>query len=182
MNTNLRTAAEQALSEMRRQLEAEGCVRFYLAACYPDGRIQKLPLPESINPGLNDGAFKSRFFGVMRLYMERTGATAVVFGHDSWVGLPTEKQERMAREDPQELCRIASGSSFDELEARGFVTRSEALTVTVQDRERALVLTQPYDRAPRKGRPDHILWGDRNERITAQSDFSGRAKMFGQTA
>ena len=170
---NLTTLTEMALANARRLLETTPeIVRVALQA--PDGRICWLPMPPGISAIMNDGGAKDLFYGVLREHVERTGATAVVVVNDAWVGVPTEKQERMGREEPAKLKAFAQGASFNAFIEAGLATRSEALVVTVQNAREARVITHAYERTG-----SGIVWGQRTEHTYPQGDFDGRLKMFG---
>jgi|AmaraimetP72IA01_FD_contig_41_6676878_length_2635_multi_13_in_0_out_0_3 hypothetical protein len=176
LSDDIKTLAEMALSNARRQLEATGTLDVRVAVQYPGGRLAWLPIPAHLKNIMNDGDQKALFFGIIREFAERTQATAVVFVTDAWFGEPTEKQLQMGRENREELKRLGESLSFDEFVEQGLATRRSAVLVSVQTAECAHLVSQFYDRIDNQRR---IIWGQRQERVIAQADFMGRQKMFG---
>lgn len=171
---NIRTLAEMALSNARRQLEATHEVKVLVAVEHADGQVKWLPLPSGIERIMNNGNLKAHFFSAVRAAAAELHATAVILVTDTWLGMPTEKQKELAKRDPAQLKKVTLETTFDEMEALGLVRRTAAIVVSVQTADDAHYLQQAYERVG--GR---IVWGERQEQAFAQSDVHGRAKMFG---
>src|SRR5215831_10508246 len=166
---NLTTLAEMALSNARRQIEATGTLTFRTALQLPDGRVMWTDLPEKLAPIMNDHQLKTILFNALRLAVAESEATAVIIVTDSWFGVPTEKQKRMAEEDPEGLCRLAKSLDLTSMIEQGLCIRTEAVTVTVQPPEEALILNQLYNRHEGGRR---IAWGERINHRCPQSEYS----------
>ena len=174
----LKTTAELALANARRQLETTGQVTvvFGLLLC-DNSDFAWLELPERLAPVMNDHSAKTLLFHYMRAVVNAVRATATVLVTDSWAGIPTEKHKQLAEENPEELERLAKTLvGMDAWEAAGLATRAEAICVTVQTPESALMLQQVYERSDQQ-----ILWGERIEQVMPQATFFGKTKMFGET-
>jgi hypothetical protein len=169
---NLKTLAEMALSNARRQLEATRRLNPKVAF-EVNGRVKWMPdFPGEI---LDDGPMKELFFGGLRQVAQQLRATAVILVTDAWSGAPTEKRERLERDNPEELQRLASElHSLSDWEAAGLARRVEAISVLVQTADEIHLLEQQYERVG-----DRIVWNDRRTMTGKQSDYQGRTKMYG---
>lgn len=173
----LRFLAERVLSEARRILEQTGTVDVVVMIERQDGKIVSLPLPPEINQVMDSGAGKDFFFGLTRKLARAVNAKAVLVATDTWMGVPTEKQIEILRDEGQDkITAMFKGKSFDEVEAIGLVERREAIVVTVQTAERVLIVHQFYER---NGLTKRIDFTGRDEMLCSQEDFDGRQKMFG---
>jgi hypothetical protein len=171
---NLKTLAEMALSNARRQLEATGRLDVKIGLQHPDGRVRWLNLPEELDPIMNDPHLKGYFFGGVRAIVNQLHPTAVIMATDAWTGVPTEKQKQMLRDKPDELKRLSAGfECLADWEAAGLSRRVEAIAVTVQTPDEVLLLQQRYERAD-----GTILWGARSSEEFLQSAYGGRTKMY----
>lgn len=182
-SANLKKLAEMALSKARRELEAAGTLDFKIALRYPDGRIEWQELPPELRPIMDDADLKSYYFSGIRALVEQEHAAAVIMVSCAWLGELTEKHDQLARENPDELKRLLSEfRSLADFEAAGLATRAEAIAVTAQTPDEALMVTQIYDRVT----PDRvvrdvtgrILWGKRTDTVLPQSEFYGMQKMY----
>lgn len=175
---DLRTLVEQALAEGRRQLSNRGGIDPVFLVRLPDGRIQRADIPAPLNELMNYGEGKSHIFSFVRAWVRQHSATATVFMTDAWVGLPTEKQKQMARENRAELERIVGqpGFNLDEGERLGLMERSEALILNVQTEQDVVIVEQSYTRYQEESRVEFS--GRRISRFP-QAGFRGRQKMYG---
>jgi hypothetical protein len=166
----LETLAEMALSNARRQMEATRRLNPRVALEI-DGRIKWLPDA----PIMDSDPMKDRFFDYLRRLVEQKRATAMIFVTDTWFGEPTEKHKALARDNPEELKRIALDADIAKFEKLGLATRVEAITVLVQTPEEVLTLNQQYERTATGG----IVWNKRQKMKFPQSKWDGRTKMYG---
>lgn len=175
--SELRQMVEQALAEGRRQLSNRGNIDAVFLVRMPDGAVERAVIPGPLNELLNSGDAKRRLFAGIRAWVKVQGVTAVAFSADTWVGLPTEKQKRMAKEDPEALRRLfESVRSLDDAIEQGLSERAEALIITVQTASDVVIVNQSYTRYSQAHRID---FGERSIMHIPQSQFRGRQKMYG---
>ena len=179
MPADLEGLAESGLSEARRELEHTGSCAPLVLVREKDGAIQKLKLEGHLSGLMNSGRAKDFLFGWIREYVEKRGATAVLFITDSWMGIPTEKQHKFAQADPEGLKLAVEGKGMTELAEEGLVERVECLVATLQTAQEVWIIQQRYDRDQRR---KHIDWGERTTMRNEQQYFQGRQKMFGDPA
>lgn len=168
----LRTIVEMALSEARRQMDATGTLEPIFMARLPDGILTRADLPGELGAMMNSGHGKDLLFGVLRMFVAKTGATAFVSVIDTWLGIPTEKQRTMPRAELEAFTRSAT---LDDYERAGLVRRVEALTVLAQTPTDVVIVSQRYDRVLGAT----VRFGERSVQCVPQENYTGRTKMFG---
>ena len=170
MTGDLKTMAEQTLSEARRQLEQTGTLEPYFLLRSPaGGRIARVPVPPD---AMNNGDMKDRLFALVRAVVERTQTSAVIFVSDGWAGRSTAKAAAIGKDNF--LREVGRGRGFEEAIKQGLVERSEAILLSVQTPEEILMVQQLYDRLG-----ERIVFTERIDMATPQCDFTGRMKMYG---
>jgi hypothetical protein len=179
MPADLRTLTEKILSHARRELENTGGFDPVFAMRLPDGQIDHPQLPPGFGRLMNSGEAKKIIFGALRQTAEARHATAVVIATDSWMGVPNAGYMRRFGEHPkkEDIEAALRGKSIDALVKEGVMDKMEAITITIHTPKEVFIVTQFYERDKRRA-----TWTRRNEICSAQEDFQGRQKIFGDAA
>jgi len=172
----LRVFVETAISEARRKMEQRKGITMTFLLLLPDGTVDRASVPEEFGFLLNDHQAKAAIFSFIRHVAGEKHAVAVAIVADSWDGWPTEKQKRMAKENPEELQRLARTKSFNEMEALGLIERRSALVATIHTPAEVISVRSPYLERANGG----IDWHERIVITAPQEDFTGKGKMFGR--
>lgn len=164
--------AERVLAEARRELENTGRVDPSFWFQLPDGRLALAQLSGDDAEIMNSGDAKNALFAFLRWLVEQRKATATVFLTDSWYSKSTAAGAALGAKRLEEFYEK---HGREETARRGYIKLSEALVIVVQTPEKVLTLTQTYERASK----NRIEFVNRDVMQSAQSEFSGRQKMFG---
>jgi hypothetical protein len=175
MSVDLKTTAELALATARLQMERTQTMAVR-AGIVVESELKWIQLPTALAPIMNDPRMKDVFFGFLRSAARELHASAIVVVTDAWVGIATEKQRRMARENPKELERLIKSHSVQGSADLGLCTKAEAIIITVHTPESVYSLQQQYARTGNGG----ILWEERTDYTTPQDEWGGRMKLFGE--
>ena len=170
----LRDMADVALRIARQSLAQTKFAGLIIVLGFPDGSTKQVPteITAKLAPMLSDGDAKTRLFGTVRQYAQRTGAVSVVFGTEAWVGKSTPKALALSEEEFKGLV----DTGFEKLMSMGLVEREEAVVATAQDADAVVVATQTFRRL---GNGEPYSYGEVDVKDFPQSDFRGRQKMFG---
>jgi len=172
---HLKSLAEIALSESRRLMEKDGSLTMTVIATLPSGKNSVLSIPNECGDLLNSSEAKKILFDLIRAAVQKSKATAVAIISDTWFLATTKK---MLDDNPgKSVLELKNTLNFLDVEpllAKGWVTRTEAISVQVQTEQSVLMIVQPYHKEGNR-----IVWDQRQQRCSPQSDFSGAQKMYG---
>jgi hypothetical protein len=172
----LRTLAELGLSNARRELEQTGKLNPEYWLRQPDGGIEWVQLTDDMAElFFGTGPRRNVFFDVLRAEVETAGITAVILVSDMFMGKTTEKFLALPPEEIRAI--IDAGHNMETMEKRGWVTKQEAILVSVQTPEKAAMVTQEYERDRLARR---IVWGRRTARCGSPDSLDDRIRMFGK--
>ncbi len=167
----LEHAANELIAAAKATAEQQGCFAVTILI-HAEERWQRLPFPQELVPLMNNGQAKDAIFGALRQTIQQTGADAVIVGSDSWHAQTTpEGKKHFNTPEWDELIDFG----YCKLVERGWVIRREVFLISAQNVNEVLILQQPYERID-SGR---IQLLDSTRNWVAQSDFTGRQKMFG---
>jgi len=167
----LRDLARHALQMAKKELTKTLQVSPFFVLREPDGDL--VPFIVADPRVMNDGPGKDRLFGKVRQIVQEEGIKAVVFVSDCWIGKSTEKGRAMPEAEFKAATRErAFQTALDE----GLITRSEALTITVQTPIRTMLVNQLYERVEPQG---VIFYHEVSIMEMDVDEFTGRQKMYG---
>ena len=173
IKTNLHKFADVALRRARESLMTTGSGGLTLMLGFEDGRVEPIPVPDSIAQLLGFGWGKDVLFGAMRAFGKQRNADAVVYSTEAWLGVPTEEGKKLR---PEEWSALMREYDTEGLQKRGLIERVEVLMVNAQDAENVVVITQRF----RRDASGRVYAFDDPETIESPQDcFEGRGKMFG---
>jgi|SRR6185436_12674930 len=136
---------------------------------HPGQGWERLSVPKGSEYLMNIGAAKREIYGFVRRMVQEHGCDGVIFGSDTWQAKLTPEGLKQGKEFYRHV-----DSGYAKVVEMGWAVREEAITVTAQNLNDALIITQPYRRL---SSGIQLLAGERH--WIAQSAFSGRQKMFG---
>lgn len=130
------------------------------------GELHHLQLPVSLLQMMNSPEGKGILFGMIAAIVEHNAADLAIWMAEAWECKFNEETKK--RLSMPELERLAARGSLWLVE-NGFATRSEALSISAQTRERVVSITIPFMRFP--GMP--VLLGEQDVVHMAQRDIDG---------
>jgi hypothetical protein len=167
----LRDLAVHALLIAKKELTRTFQVTPFFVFREPTGILTRFIVPDPAI--MNDGKGKDALFGKVRKIIREDQIEAVMFVSDCWFGKATEKALSMPQE---EFLAATRERGFETALAQGLITRSEAITVSVQNPVRAMLVNQLYDRDVARRL---ITYREVSVMEMAVDEFSGRQKMYG---
>jgi hypothetical protein len=171
----LKTSGHGILKAAKRELELKGNVHPIFAVQDASGEVQTFPITDSkLADVLNDvGAAKDQLLRFFRVLIARQHAIGFIACTEAWFAASTKKGTEM---DRAEFDRITKEPGFETALARGLVTRSECISVTIQTETEVTLLQQPFERFPKL---QLISFGTLRQFSVPQAEFDGRQKMYG---
>jgi hypothetical protein len=136
------------------------------------GRIFRLPFPKEAGPLMNIPEAKDMLFEYIRMMVKRDGLTAVVFATEAWIWKITTKGDL----SEAEVHKLVREKGYQKLLEEGLAERSEAILITVQTAEAALI--RQWEFFTNEDRTK-ITFGECGDKEIPQKNFVGRQKMFG---
>lgn len=173
MTDELRSLAALALRIVKADIERDGGGTPVFVVRDAHGKIEQLAFPKELAGLMNSGPAKDLIFDTIRKTVRQRGHTAVVIATECWTGKQTEAGKALPTE---EFLKYARESGFVTAVEKGYIERSEAITVSVQTAETVLIVTQFFERDQPHRR---IVFGEQSEMEFPITEFCGRQKMFG---
>lgn len=172
---DLHTAAEVALANARRQMEATGKINPVVLARVGDELVSLQITDEMYEAFFASGRGRDVFFRALRRWVEVVQAAAVILITDTYTGDETEKFKALPEEERTRLVNEAW--SVEAMAKKGWFTKCEAISVQIQTPNGVTMIEQRYerDRAHRQ-----ITWGTRKENTFPIEACSGRSILFGE--
>lgn len=165
--------ASTGLAILKRELERKGHIKPFFILRHTNGKLDQFDVPDPLAKLFNSDDAKTRIFGVVRDWVRIHDINAVIIATDAWQSHSTPKAMNLSFEF---FARLVRDLGTEECEKRGLVVRREACVVSVQTPERAMSLSQVYERLGRR----EIVFREITQIESVIDKFVGRQKMFGR--
>jgi len=165
----LEAEANRVIVGAKYLLELQGNFPAMFLVHHPREGWQNSQLPAGSQHLMNSGDAKREIFGFFRTLIRERGCDGAIFASDTWQMKLTTEGEKHLDEYQQHV-----DSGFAKLVQMGWAMREEALTISAQNKDDALLIVQPYRRLTSG---IQLLAGRRE--WFPQANFGGRQKMFG---
>ena len=167
----LREKAMQAMRDAKQEIKRTGNLRPLFRAYFADGKSTDMKVPESCGHLMNIGEAKEILFDWLRQFTSKLHVEAWIFVVDQYRAQATEEGMKHTDEWPK-----YQDTGFETLQKMGWVMTEEILNIVAQTATDVLMVHQVYVREPK------LEWiGPPQIVPMAQSQFSGRMKMYGAT-